>query len=180
MKIKTHLGISVDGFIASEEGWPSQALMPTFVPGVSHGHPDFIAGCTAVLIGRNTFEAGLGAPRWPWPGHRVFVLTSQPLPDGALSDVVAVSTPELLLKTMQDSDLGGDVHLVGGQRTLAAFLALDAVDSLGVVVLPLLLGRGVPFSVPSAGRRNLTLTSTRALPDGSVENTYTRGTQPGQ
>ena len=110
---------------------------------------------------------------------RAPVFSSSPrihCPTAPPPNVVAASTPEVLLKTMQDNDHGGDVHLVGGQRTLAAFLALDAVDSLGVVVLPLLLGRGVPFSVPSAGRHNLTLTSTQALPDGSVENTYTRGT----
>jgi dihydrofolate reductase len=172
MRIKTHLGVSADGFIASADGLPALLSMPDFESGVSHGHPEFIAGCAAVVMGRSTFEPAVGASHWPWPGLRPFVLTSRPLPEGTPDGVVSAAKPEELLAEMRAADLDGDVHLVGGQRTVAAFLDLGALDVLGVVVLPILLGNGVRLTLPGSGTRRLQLTSSRAFPDGSVEHLY--------
>jgi hypothetical protein len=65
MLIKSRMGISADGFVSTAEGVPTQVTMPEFVPGVSHGFPEFIDGCDAVVMGRTTFVPALGAPRWP-------------------------------------------------------------------------------------------------------------------
>src|SRR4051794_35869599 len=161
MRIKTHLGVSVDGFISSADGLPALLSMPGFESGVSHGHPEFIEGCAGVVMGRGTFEPAVGASHWPWPGLRVFVLTSRPLPAGAPADVVAAAKPEELLDRMRAAGLDGDVHLVGGQRTMEAFLELGALDVLGVVVLPILLGDGVRLTLPGSGTRRLALESSR-------------------
>jgi hypothetical protein len=67
MRIKTHIGVSVDGFMATADGLPALLSIPTFDSGQSHGHPEFIAGCGAVVMGRNTFVPALGASHWPWP-----------------------------------------------------------------------------------------------------------------
>ncbi len=82
MLIKSRMGVSVDGFVANDAGIPAIALTTGFVPGESHGYPEFIAGCDAVVMGRNTFLPALGAGQWPWPGLQVYVLTTRPLPDG--------------------------------------------------------------------------------------------------
>ena len=68
MLIKSRMGVSVDGFVATGAGIPAIALATGFVPGESHGYPEFIAGCDAVVMVRNTFLPALGAARWPWPG----------------------------------------------------------------------------------------------------------------
>jgi dihydrofolate reductase len=65
--------------------------MPSFVPATSHGFPEFISGCDAVVMGRTTFLPALGAPRWPWPGLQVYVLTSRPLPAHAPAGVISCS-----------------------------------------------------------------------------------------
>jgi dihydrofolate reductase len=74
------MGVSVDGFVATADGLPALLAMPGFVPGTSHGFPEFITGCDAVVMGSTTFLPAPGAPRWPWPGLQVYVLTSHPLP----------------------------------------------------------------------------------------------------
>jgi dihydrofolate reductase len=173
MKIRTHLGISADGYISGPDGIPAQGKMPTFVPGASHGHPAFIKGCDAVVMGRTTFLPALGAPSWPWPGLRVFVLTSTPLPPGTPSHVITSASPAAMLDRMREAGFSGDVHLVGGQKTVQAFLEIGALDSLGLIVLPLLLGDGTPLLPPGTGALGLTLESQQAFPDGSVELTYT-------
>lgn len=123
-------------------------------------------------MGRGTFEPAVGASHWPWPNLRVFVLTSHALPEGAPSDVVTADKPAELLELMRAADFTGDVHLVGGQRTIDAFRGIGALDSFGVVTLPILLGEDTPLTPPGSARQSLTLESSRTFPDGSVEHLY--------
>jgi dihydrofolate reductase len=102
----------------------------------------------------------------------VFVLTSRPLPEGTPSHVVAAGKPEELLELMRAADFTGDVHLVGGQRTIDAFRRIGALDSFGVVTLPILLGGGVRLTPTGSARQSLALESSRTFPDGSVEHLY--------
>ena len=173
MRIRTHIAVSVDGFIASPDGMPTILTAPDFESGLSHGHPEFIAGCGAVVMGRSTFVPAVGSPHWPWPNLRVFVLTSRPLPEETPADVVSAADPAELLRLMRDADFAGDVHVVGGQQTIQAFRDIDALDELGVVVTPILLGDGLRLTPDKSKTTPLQLTGTRTFPDGSVEHVYT-------
>ena len=71
---------------------------------------------------------------------------------------------------------GGDVHLVGGPRTIRAFHEVGALDRLELVVLPILLGDGVPLSPRAAPTVPLRLLrADRIFPDGSAELVYVPG-----
>ena len=172
MKIKTHIGVSLDGYISTPDGYPAILTSPDFVSAESHGYLEFIADCGAVVMGRNTFEPALGSPTWPWQDLQVFVLTSRPLPPEAPAHVVTAGTPQELLELMRAADSEGDVHLVGGQQTIQAFRSIHALDSFGVVVLPVLIGDGVRLTTPESEIEPLRLESSRTFPDGSVEHTY--------
>ena len=176
MQIRTHIGVSVDGFVATPDGRPALLSMPDFVRGISHGHPEFIANCRAVLMGRTTFDPAVGAPSWPWPGLTVYVLTSTALPSGLPGEVVSASTASELLERIHRDGVSGDVHLVGGPRTIQAFREIGALDRLEVVVLPILLGDGIPLSPPGSTPTRLAPPSQRTLPGGSVELAYALAT----
>lgn len=174
MRIKARMGMSIDGFVATTDGVPALIKAADFVPGQSHGYPDFIAGCDAVAMGRQTFLPALGAPQWPWGDMQVYVLTSRPLPAGTPRSVVtSTAGPAGLVRQLRSRGSGGDVHLVGGPRTIQAFHQQGALDNLEVIVLPLLLGDGIPLwphgIQPPAPRL---LHEPRAFPDGSVELSY--------
>ena len=171
MKIRTRMCTSLDGFVTTFDGRPVQLADPSFVPGRSHGFPEFQESCEAVLMGRTTFEPALGAERWPWPDLDVFVLGSH-RPSGIPDHVVTESDPGRLLEQVRASNKGRDVHLVGGPRTIETFRALGALDTLGLIVLPLLLGEGMRLTPPLSPDTELTLESERALPEGSVEIVY--------
>jgi dihydrofolate reductase len=177
MHIRSRMGVSADGFVATPEGVPTLAVMPGFVPAESHGFPEFIQGCDAVVMGRNTFVPALGAPRWPWPGLQVYVLTSRPLPAGTPGNVIAgLDGPAALADQLRARGSGGDVHLVGGPRTIRAFHEVGALDRLELVVLPILLGDGVPLSPRSAPAVAMRLLrADRVFPDGSAELVYVPG-----
>jgi dihydrofolate reductase len=125
MRIRTRLCTSADGCVSTPDGWPAQLADPAWDP-QSFG----------------MVEPALTAPRWPWSDLDVFVLGSH-RPAGTPDDVVVESTPSLLLEKVRAANRGGDVHLVGGPRTVETFRALGALDELGLIVLPLLLGDGV-------------------------------------
>jgi dihydrofolate reductase len=173
MLIKSRMGVSVDGFVANSDGVPAIALAAGFEPGVTHGYPEFIAGCDAVMMGRTTFLPALGADQWPWAGLQVYVLTSRPLPEGTPADVVAVPDPAALAEALRSRDSGGDVHVVGGPRTIRALRDIGALDRLEIVLLPMLLGTGVPLSPAGAPALPLRLLrADRTFPDGSLEVVY--------
>jgi dihydrofolate reductase len=75
-------------------------------------------------------------------------------------------------------EVAGDVHLVGGPSTIAAFAALGALDRLEVVVLPIVLGRGRPLLPPGTPEYGLRLEGSRPVGDDSVELAY--GLSPAQ
>ncbi|EST36148.1 dihydrofolate reductase family protein [Streptomyces roseochromogenus] len=178
MKIRARVSMSADGYVTTPSGWPALTADPAFVSGESHGIREFLEGCEAAVMGRTTFEPALTNNRWPWPNLDVFVLGSH-RPAGTPDHVVTDSDPARLLERIRAANRGGDVHLVGGARTIQTFHALGALDTLELVIVPLLFGGGTrltPALDPSAG---LTFQRERALPGGSVEIVYScKGSRP--
>jgi dihydrofolate reductase len=171
MQIRARMSMSADGYVTTPSGWPALTADPAFVAGESHGSREFLEGCEAALMGRTTFEPALTNERWPWPRLDVFVLGSQ-RPSGTPDHVVVDSDPSRLLDKLRSANRGGDVHLIGGPRTIETFRALGALDTLELVVLPLLFGGGMQLTPSLSPDTGLARESTRALPGGSVEIVY--------
>ncbi|MGW2725184.1 dihydrofolate reductase family protein [Streptomyces sp. NPDC001492] len=171
MRIRTRMSMSADGFVTTPTGWPALTADPAFVSGESHGIREFLDGCEAALMGRTTFEPALTNDRWPWPGLDVFVLGSH-RPAGTPDHVVTDSDPLRLLEKLRAANRGGDVHLVGGPRTIGTFAALGVLDDLELVVLPLLFGSGMRLTPALSADTGLTFRRERALPGGAVEIAY--------
>jgi dihydrofolate reductase len=174
MQIRARMSMSADGYVTTPSGWPALTADPAFVPGESHGIRQFLADCEAALMGRTTFEPALNNDRWPWPNLNVFVLGSH-RPAGTPGHVVTDDDPARLLEKLLAANQGGDVHLVGGPRTIETFSALGALDRLELVVLPLLFGAGKRLTESLVAETTLMFERERALPGGSVEIVYALG-----
>jgi dihydrofolate reductase len=81
----------------------------------------------------------------------------------------------VLLAQLRTAQLDGDVDLVGGPLTIHALVELDALDRPEVLLLPILVGEGVPFSPPGTVQLPLQLESERRLADGTLELVYSPG-----
>lgn len=149
MLIRTHVGVSLDGFITDANGLPAWDAMETWGPG-THGHNEFTAGCTAVVIGRTSFDQGWPfwtQGDWPYAGKTVYVLTTRPLPETPPELKITPSNggaPELLAR-LRSEVTSGDTHLLGGAAAIKAFMDIGALDLLGLVLLPVRLGSGIPL-----------------------------------
>jgi len=165
------MSMSTDGYVTTPDGWPALLADPVFTSGQSHGIQEFLQDKEAALMGRTTFEPALSAERWPWPNLNVFVLGSH-RPSGTPDGVVTDSDPARLLEQLRATNRGGNVHLVGGPRTIETFRALGALDKLELVVLPLLLGGGMRLTPSLSPDTGLRFEGQRTLPGGSVEIAY--------
>jgi dihydrofolate reductase len=174
MQIRARMSMSADGYVTTPAGWPALTADPSFVPGRSHGIQEFLDGCEAALMGRATFEPALAGDRWPWPDLDVFVLASE-RPAATPDHVVTDADPARLLERLRAANRGGDVHLIGGPRTIEAFRELGALDRLELVVLPMLFGGGMQLTPSLSPGAGLVLERARALPGGSVEIVYALG-----
>jgi dihydrofolate reductase len=172
MRIKTHHSLSLDGFSATQDGWPAITQVTEFKPKETHGIPEFGATTVAVAMGRTTFEPAIGNPWWPWPGRRVYVLSSRPLPEGTPDDVIQTTGIEDLVRQLRAEE--GDVELLGGPSLIRAFWQRGEIDELGLLLLPVLFGQGLPLFPLGDSREPLTLTRRAEHPDGSLELFYAR------
>ena len=193
-QMRTRVGVSLDGFIATPDGMPAWDAMPAFSSG-SYGIAEFMKQCGAVVMGRTSFDQGFQEwlADWPYKNQQVYVLTSRPLPANVPASVFASKGgPAGVLKQLNAAHFKGDVELLGGSRTIQAFLKLAAIDELGICVLPVLFGKGIPFfavelatfsekawakakiSPPKAAssRPLFQLDRKRAFPDGAIELVY--------
>jgi dihydrofolate reductase len=82
------------------------------------------------------------------------VLTSRPLALEPPDDVIVESGgPAAMVDRLRSRGSDGDVHLVGGPRTIRAFYELGALDRLEIVVVPTLAGmRGDPGACATLGK----------------------------
>lgn len=103
-------------------------------------------GLGAAIVGRRMYDVvdGWGEEEaFPAP---VFVLTSRPAPVrtvGRSSYTFVTDGPRAALERAQAAAGKGRVHVGGGARTIAQFLAAGLVDELSLHVAPVLLGSGV-------------------------------------
>ena len=149
MLIKTHVGVSIDGLVTSADGLPAWDWDPGH-DGKSPppGYTDFMANVGAVVIGRTTFEQGLPdwKDAWPWGERPIRVLTHRPLSAGAPATVKAsLDGPAALVDELKKSGIANDVQLLGGPKAIQSFIDAGLLDRLGIVVLPVFLGSGIPL-----------------------------------
>jgi dihydrofolate reductase len=143
--------MSLDGFIAGPNGEYDWIVMDPEI--------DFAAlmgRFDTFLIGRKTFEATRRmANTTPMRGIQniVFSRTLRPedCPHATLSHDAEGLVAELRPKP------GKDIALFGGGELFRSLLAAGLVDEVGVSVIPVLLGGGIPFLPSPADRARLRL-----------------------
>jgi dihydrofolate reductase len=148
--------MSLDGFIAGPNGEHDWIVMDPEID-----FAEMMKRFDTFLIGRKTFEVmrRMGSDAAPMPGARsiVFSRTLNPAeyPQLTLSDDAERSVAELRAAP------GKDIALFGGGELFRSLLAAGLVDEVGVAVIPVLLGGGIPFLPSPAARATLTLRTQR-------------------
>lgn len=173
MKSTVYMAMSLDGFIARENG--DLDWLPAFgANDEDYGYHAFMDTVDALVMGRNTFAKVLSfGVDWPYGSKPVIVLSSQPyeipvtLPDsvenlhGDMGDIVA----GLLQR-------GFENLYVDGARTAQIFLNNDLIDRYILAIIPVLIGSGISLFGQLQQDKKLSLVDHRSWPSGLLQLTY--------
>lgn len=168
--IRLHAAVSLDGFCADQDGgvdWLAPFQSDDTAVSIFQVQAD------ALVMGRATYDqvrgfADQGIP-WPYPGKRVFVLTSRPLDAAPPPGVVAMADVNALLDRLRARPL--TVWLVGGPATVRSLLDAGAVREIELFIVPVLLGQGHPL-LTAERVQNLTLMEQETYRSGMVRLLY--------
>jgi dihydrofolate reductase len=165
--------ISLDGYLAGPDGsmdWAEKHL----ASGEDYGYVELVSSCSAMLIGRRTFEFELAAAPDMDRVLPTYVLTEQPLRfDGAALSGVHFTSGDLReVISMIKQKHPGDIFIGGGAELVDGLMVMGLLDELRLFVTPDLLAGGVKLFKGSRIRSTLKLISTNRFESGLVELRY--------
>lgn len=166
---------SIDGFIATDDHGLSWLLAFDGFAGSEESYADFIADIGCVVMGAQTYRwlRENNSAAWPYPDVPSYVFTHQELSVPAGADVRFIRGPvSEFTEDFAAVAQGKNVWVLGGGDLAAQFVAAGSVHELVLSVIPVVLGSGrrlLPLTAPSG---DLTLSRSRVLGRGVVENRY--------
>ena len=171
-RIVYSVAMSLDGYIAGPHGEADWIVMD---PDLAPAFEELYSRFDAMLLGRKTWQAmaghggGGGGPFKDW-GIYVLSRTLTAMPQKGVTLLSGDAGEEL---TRLKQAPGKDIWLFGGGDLFRSLLDLGLVDAIGVGVIPVLLGGGIPLLPPRAARTTLRLTEHKVYPKtGTVSLEY--------
>jgi dihydrofolate reductase len=188
-----HAGERLHEWMFGTQFWHAMVGEPGGSAGVSNAFAErHSVGVGAEIMGRGKFSADTG----PWkrvgteeewrgwwgpnpPFHTpVFVLTHHPRPpiemDGGTTFHFIDATPHEALEVARDAAGDRDVRIGGGPSIIRDFLVADLIDTMHVVQVPILLGRGVRLWDGTEGVEDRYDIEAVTSPTGVTHITFTR------
>jgi dihydrofolate reductase len=166
-RIRYSVAMSLDGFIAGPQGeydWiPDESEMDWEA---------FMARFDTVLMGRRSYEAALATPGGSvFPGMATYVFSRTLRPQDHPGVTIVGTDLESAIEELRRRS-GKEIWLFGGGDLFRSLLERGYVDLIEVGLVPMLLGKGIPFLAGLAKRVALRLTATRRYPTGIMLLTY--------
>lgn len=124
------------------------------------------------LLGRRTFDLTRqpGAPPWP-QGWQIYVFSQTLTPEEHPGVTVVRAEAGARVAALRAAS-GRDIWLFGGGRLFRSLLAAKQVDLVEVLLVPVLLGEGVPLLESGAPPTPLALNQVERYPSGLLSLRY--------
>lgn len=145
-KIILNLAISLDGFIADEQGgydWIKPSGNASLNTAAVWSHDDFLSHVSAVVMGRRSYDQQLHTE---YTGQQIYVVTSRSLNDYDNVHVISGDVSEAIQEIKRSSD--GDIYLFGGGISIDPVLKSGLIEEYVIGIIPIILGRGIPLFRP--------------------------------
>jgi dihydrofolate reductase len=141
MKIVYYLAISLDGFIAEEDGGV------TWLDGLSidytnTGYESFYESVDGLIMGRNTYDFVHNSGQWPYGGKPTWVCTTQALSTLDGCNLQPGSDARVAIAEAKSMGLN-NVWVVGGGVLAGSLLNLGLLTHISTSVMPIVLGKGI-------------------------------------
>lgn len=168
-KVIYYVACSLDGFIATEQGyWDGFLTEGDHIP----EYIDSLKKFDAVLMGRKTYEIGLKAGKTnPYPEMDSYVF-SRSMKESPDKQVTLISKNTAILVKSLKKRTGKNIYLCGGSELATTLLNEELIDGIILKVNPFLMGKGIPLFSEKFIQENLQLTQTKRFNSGVIKLSY--------
>jgi dihydrofolate reductase len=176
-KVVLYIAISIDGFIATEDGtidWLSSIVNPD---NEDHGYAQFLDEIDVTLIGRKTYEQILSFPTpFPYPTKSNYVFSRhKPKHSDEFAHWIDENLESFVRRLKEEN--GKAIWLIGGQQLNESLLRVQLIDRMIISILPIVLGRGIPLFGSQVTAQQFQHLETKSFPStGCVQITYDKKT----
>jgi dihydrofolate reductase len=173
--IQLFIAVTLDGFIAREDGSLDWLLEMPNPNNLDHGYNDFIAKVDLIIMGRKTYEVVLDLDMgWPYSNCKTYVATKDKEYKVKTDHTYIVY--ELDKDTIERfrSESQMNIWLVGGGELITLFLNEEAIDEMTISVIPIILGKGIRLFPDTPKETRLELVGSESFETGVVNLVYRR------
>lgn len=142
-KIILNLAISLDGFIADNNGgydWIQPSGDRNLNTDAIWSHDKFLEQVSTVIMGRGSYDKQLHTD---YSNKQIYVVTSKPTDDydnvHFVSGDICRTVKELKRKET------GDIYLFGGGISIDPILKAGLIEEYVIGIIPIILGDGIPL-----------------------------------
>ncbi|MDA0240108.1 MAG: dihydrofolate reductase family protein [Proteobacteria bacterium] len=171
MKSSVYIAVSLDGYIAREDGavdWLEGVESPG--EGEYYGYYAFMDSIDCLVMGRKSYDKVASFGDWPYGDNRVVVLTNRPF-DPPIDTVESMGGTPAEISEYLAAD--GAEHLyIDGRETITAFLEAGLIDEMIIIRLPILLGSGLPLFGRIGREIALRHVDTKSYRNGLTQSCY--------
>lgn len=142
-KLVLHLAVSLDGYIASEDGsydWivgDGDAALNTEN---KLNFDKFLEDVDIVVMGKNCYDQNMHNE---YKNKKVYVATSQKLENQDNLHFISGDIVKIIQEEKEKE--GKDIFLFGGGKLIDSFVKADIIDEYIIGIVPIILGKGRPL-----------------------------------
>ena len=143
-KIVLYLAMSVDGYLADEQGGVDWLVGDDSEPDAPGSYPAFLDTVDAIVMGWTTYHqlvTELSPDSWPYEGRSCYVVTHRQ--EENRKDISFWNGELTALTDKLKGAYEGNVWICGGASVAGQLLKEGHIDQLWLSIIPTVLGKGV-------------------------------------
>lgn len=171
-KIVLYLAMSVDGYIADEQGGVDWLGGDGSQPDTPGSYPAFYETVNAIVMGWSTYHqivTRLSPDSWPYEGRPCYVVTHRK--EATREGICFWEDGLTALADKLKAECAGNIWICGGASVAGQLLKEGRIDQLWLSVIPVVLGKGIRLFPELAQSMPLKLAGTQQY-NGIVDLVY--------
>jgi len=143
MKVTYYVAVSIDGYIAKDDGDVSW-LNELNIPMEKTGYDEFFSTVDALVMGRKTYEMICSFGSWPYGNKPTWICSKNTIKALDGTNLQKSTSPEDVVKDAQKGN-ASHLWLVGGGILAEYFLNASLLTNIIITQMPIILGGGIPL-----------------------------------